>query len=88
MFGGITARSTKKVKSQTRALPSDQVDAEKLAGYARLDPEILRSIAHRTVEQQEALMLIRAPNLVVSLRTAMVNGVRGLTKSCGHRMPA
>jgi transposase len=31
---------------------SDQVDAEKLARYARLDPEILRPIAHRTVEQQ------------------------------------
>jgi transposase len=29
-------------------------DAEKFARYARLDPEILRPIAHRTVEQQEA----------------------------------
>jgi transposase len=52
-----------------------------------LNPEILRPIAHRTVEQQEALTLIRALNLVVPLRTAAVNGVRGLTKSCGHRMP-
>jgi transposase len=67
---------------------SDQVDAEKLARYARLDPEILRPIAHRTVEQQEALTLIRARNLVVRLRTAAVNGVRGLTKTSGHRMPA
>jgi transposase len=53
-----------------------------------LNPEILRPIAHRTVEQQEALTLIRALNLVVPLRTAAVNGVRGLTKSCGRRMPA
>jgi hypothetical protein len=30
----------------------DQVDAEKLARYARLDPEILRPISHRTVEQR------------------------------------
>src|ERR1700732_1945706 len=30
---------------------SDQVDAEKLARYARLDPNILRPILHRTVEQ-------------------------------------
>src|SRR5579871_1515992 len=67
---------------------SDQVDAEKLARYARLDPEILRPIAHRTVEQQEALTLIRARYLMVRLRTAAVNAVRGLTKSCGHRMPA
>jgi hypothetical protein len=27
---------------------SDQVDAEKLARYARLDPNLLRPIAHRT----------------------------------------
>jgi transposase len=66
---------------------SDQVDAEKLARYARLDPEILRPISHRTVEQQEALTLIRARDLMVRLRTAAVNAVRGLTKSCGHRTP-
>jgi len=30
---------------------SDRVDAEKLARYARLDPNILRPIAHRTVAQ-------------------------------------
>jgi transposase len=46
---------------------SDQVDAEKLARYARLDPQILRPIAHRTVEQQEALPLIRARDLLVRL---------------------
>lgn len=67
---------------------SDQVDAEKLARYARLDPDILRPISHRTVEQQEALTLIRARDLMVRLRTAAVNAVRGLTKACGHRMQA
>jgi transposase len=67
---------------------SDQVDAEKLARYTRLDPNILRPISHRTVEQQEALTLIRARELLVRMRTAAVNAVRGLTKACGHRMPA
>ena len=62
-----------------------QVDAEKLARYARLDPKILRPIAHRTVAQQEALTLIRARNLIVRLRTAAVNAVRGLAKPCGYR---
>ena len=57
---------------------SDQVDAEKLARYARLDPKILSPIAYRTVAQQEALTLIRARNLIVRLRTAAVNAVRGL----------
>jgi transposase len=59
---------------------SDQVDAEKLARYARLDPKILRPITHRTVAQQETLTLIRARNLIVRLRTAAVNAVRGLAK--------
>jgi transposase len=67
---------------------SDQVDAEKLARYARLDPKILRPIVHRTVAQQEALTVIRARNLIVRLRTAAVNAVRGLAKPCGYRLPA
>ena len=67
---------------------SDTVDAEKIARYARLDPEILRPISHRTVAQQEALTLIRARNLIVRLRTAAVNSVRGLAKPCGYRLPA
>ena len=67
---------------------SDNADAEKLARFARLDPKILRPIAHRTVEQQEALTLIRARDLLVRLRTAAVNAVRGLAKPCGYRLPA
>jgi transposase len=67
---------------------SDQVDAEMLARFARVDPKILRPIAHRTVAQQEALTLIRARNLIVRLRTAAVNAVRGLATPCGYRLPA
>jgi transposase len=54
---------------------SDQVDAEKPARFARLDPQILHPILHRTVKQQEALTLIRARDLMVRLRTAAVNTV-------------
>src|ERR1700677_4871411 len=67
---------------------SDQVDAEKLARYARLDPKILRPISHRTGAQQEALTVIRARNLMVRLRTAAVNAMRELAKPCGYRLPA
>ena len=67
---------------------SDTVDAEQIARYARVDPEILHPICHRTVAQQEALTLIRARNLIVRLRTAAVNSVRGLAKPCGYRLPA
>jgi transposase len=61
---------------------SNQLDAGKLARYARLDSKILRPIAHRTVAQ------IRARNLIVRLRTAAVNAVGGLAKPCGYRLPA
>src|SRR5260370_15508714 len=78
---------------ERRALPhrdrkSDQVDAEKIARCARLDREILRPIAHRTVAQQETLTLIRAREVLVRLRTGAVNSVRGLAKPCGYRLPA
>jgi transposase len=67
---------------------SDRTDAEKLARYARLDPRILRPITHRTVEQQQALTMIRARDVLVRLRTSVVNAARGLAKPCGHRLPA
>ncbi len=54
---------------------SDDVDAEKLARYTCLDPEILRPISYRTVQQQEDLSLIRTRELSVRLRTAAVNAV-------------
>jgi hypothetical protein len=44
---------------------SDQVDAEKLARYARLDPRILRPIAHRSVKAQQELTVVRARDVLV-----------------------
>src|SRR5256885_3849932 len=67
---------------------SDQVDAEKLARYARLDPRILRPIAHRSVKAQQELTVVRARDVLVRLRTAAVNAVRGLVKPCGVRLPS
>ena len=67
---------------------SDQVDAEKLARYARVDPKILRPISHRSVEAQQALTIIRARDILVRMRVTAINAVRGLVKPCGHRLPA
>jgi transposase len=67
---------------------SDQVDAEKLARYARLDPNVLRPITHRSVALQESLTVIRARDVLVLLRAALVNSARGLAKPCGFRLPA
>lgn len=67
---------------------SDQVDAEKLARYARVDPKILRPITHRSVEAQHELTVVRARDVLVRMRVAAINAVRGLVKPCGHRLPA
>ena len=66
----------------------DRADAEKLARYARLDPEVLRPIKHRSVAQQEALTLIRARDVMVRVRTTLSNALRGLAKPCGYRLPS
>ena len=44
---------------------SDRVDAEKLARFARLDPNILRPITHRSVALQESLTIIGARDVLV-----------------------
>ncbi len=66
---------------------SDRVDAEKLARFARVDPNILRPITHRSVALQEALTVIRARDVLIRVRTTLVNAARGLAKPCGFRLP-
>jgi transposase len=67
---------------------SDRVDAEKLARFARLDPNVLRPITHRSVALQESLTLIRARDVLVRARTSLINAARGLAKPCGFRLPS
>ncbi len=66
----------------------DRVDAQTLARLARVDPELLRPIQHRSEEAQMDLMAIRVRAGLVELRTQLVNQVRGLAKSVGERVPA
>jgi transposase len=65
---------------------SDQVDARKLARYARVDPEILHPVSLRDSDQQRDLLLIRARAALVRARSLLVNAVRGLVKPFGHRV--
>jgi transposase len=65
----------------------DRVDAEKLARYARLDPGLLRPISHRSVALQESLTLVRARDVLVRVRTGLINAIRGLAQPCGYRLP-
>jgi transposase len=64
----------------------DRVDARTLARLARIDPNLLGPIRHRSAEAQMHLTVIRARAALVGARTALINAVRGLTKSCGERL--
>jgi transposase len=64
----------------------DRLDARKLARLARIDPELLSPVKHRSVQAQLHLTEIRARAGLVGARTALVNAVRGLVKSYGERL--
>ena len=65
----------------------DRHDARTLARLARIDPELLGPVRHRSVQAQIHLTVIRARAELVSARTALVNAARGLVKSYGERLP-
>lgn len=69
------------------ASKTDRLDAEALARLARMDRKLLYPIRHRGEGSQRDLSVIRARALLVRSRTQLINGVRGLVKSWGARMP-
>ena len=71
------------VKSRRK---DDRLDARTLARLARIDPELLSPVQHRSAQAQLHLTEIRARAGLVSARTALVNAARGLVKSYGERL--
>src|SRR5580700_4859816 len=64
----------------------DRLDAQTLARVARIDPELLCPVKHRSAQAQADLMMIRARAGLVRARTGLVNTARGLAKSYGERL--
>jgi transposase len=64
----------------------DRIDARTLARLARIDPQLLSPVQHRSAKAQIHLTVIRARAGLVSARTALVNAARGLVKSYGERL--
>ena len=64
----------------------DRLDAQTLARLARIDPQLLCPVKHRSAQAQADLMMIRARAGLVRARTALVNTARGLAKSYGERL--
>ena len=59
----------------------DRLDAQTLARLARIDPELLYPVKHRSAQAQADLTVIRARAGLVRARTGLVNSARGLAKS-------
>ena len=64
----------------------DRMDAQTLARLARIDPQLLSPVKHRSAKAQADLTMIRARAGLVRARTALVNTARGLVKSYGERL--
>ena len=64
----------------------DRFDARTLARLARIDPQLLAPVKHRSAQAQADLMMIRARASLVRVRTGLVNAARGLAKSYGERL--
>ena len=64
----------------------DRIDAQTLARLARIDPQLLSPVKHRSAKAQADLTVIRARAGLVRARTALVNTARGLAKSYGERL--
>ena len=64
----------------------DRLDARTLARLARIDPQLLCPVKHRSAQAQADLTVIRARAGLVRSRTALINTARGLAKSYGERL--
>jgi transposase len=72
--------------SKRRKRKGDRIDADKLARLGRVEPRSLYPIRHRSREVRQDLVVLRARDALVSMRTVM-NTTRGLVKSMGTRLP-
>jgi transposase len=66
---------------------TDKLDAQKLARLARVDPELLYPIEHRSKDSQTHLALIHSRDALIRSRTQLINHIRGTVKSFGARLP-
>lgn len=71
-----------------RKKKTDRSDANLLARLARVDVGLLAPVHQRSRAAQVDLAVLRSRDLLVSVRTRLVNHVRGLLKQFGLRVPS
>ena len=79
------ARQVKLISQSSRK--DDRLDAQTLARLARVDPQLLRPIQHRSEKAHGHLLVIRVRAALVEARSSLVNAARGLAKATGERLP-
>ena len=67
---------------------NDRADARMLARLARVGPDLLSPIEHRSKDVQADLSIVRAREVAVTARTKLINAVRGFVKTLGQRLPS
>ena len=78
------ARKVRAISANERK--SDKVDARMLAKLGRADVTLLEAVSVRPEQVRQDLTLLRAREALVTARTEIVNSVRGLSKSLGHKL--
>jgi transposase len=67
---------------------NDRNDARELAKIALADVELLHPVSLRSEICQQMLRLLKARDVMISVRTKFVNQLRGFGKSMGFRLPS
>ena len=70
---GVVANPRLMEGSKRRKRKSDRIDANKLARWGRVDPQSLYPIRHRSREVRQDLVVLRARDALVSVRTLTYN---------------
>lgn len=78
------ARKLRAISSNERKC--DRSDAQMLARLGRADVSLLRPVNVRPEVVRHDLALLRARAALVEARTLLVNSVRGLAKTAGHKL--
>ncbi len=79
------ARELRRISHSDRK--NDRSDAQLLARLARVDPQLLSPIRHRSAAMQAHMAHLRARDTLVRARCRLINTTRGLVKATGGRLP-
>mgnify|MGYP000929691857 FL=1 len=84
----VLVANARKVKAiYTNKRKCDRLDAEILARLARVDPELLHPLEHRSEQAQSDMLSIKMRDAMVRQRTALIVSLRVSLKSLGTRLP-